>query len=874
VSVILFLILILLTFLILGTAAFVFIFWGRFSRREKRSLYYSQLLVRVPKYNETKIEVAETMFASFQSLFRYGIHGVLKGQEHIAFEIVAKDGQINFYVSTPLRLQRLVEKQIHAYYPDAEIEQVPEYNIFQKGKYVDIVELSLRAPSFKPVLRYKEMGEEVDGLNALTSALSKMELGEAAALQIVISPAGSGWQARGFKHIQKAQTVQRTGPLGSVMTPFNLPSQNQSQNQQFNQVPDQPEARTMSVTQEPYKKVEEKSSKPGFESAIRFVVSANGRVNAEHYLENMVGAFGQFSDPVGNGFIKKRWPWNMNKELTLKNFVNKMMPAAFGKMILTSTELATIFHFPNKSVATPNINWLLSKKAAAPVQIPTQGLYLGKSVFRGVETKVNIGADDRRRHMYIIGQTGTGKSELLKFMAIQDIKAGKGICFIDPHGPAIEDILQQVPPERAEDVILFDAGDTERPFGLNIIEAKTEEQKHQIVNNFINLLYKLYDPKRTGIMGPRLERAIRNVMLTAMSEPDSTLVEVLRLLIDPEFVKSKLPKLTDPLVRRYWTDEMAQTTQFHKSETMGYFVSKFDRFVTDKLLRNIIGQSKSSFDFRDVMDNGKILLVDLSKGKIGEENSNFLGLVLIPRILVAAMSRVDMPEEQRRDFYLYVDEFQNFTTPDFAQILSEARKYHLNLTVANQFIAQITEENIREAVFGNVGTLMAFRVGVDDANYLKHQFDPVFNEQDLINNPVGQAYTRLLVKGQPTVPFSMTTDWQIMQAAKRDPQVAKSIAELSRLRFGRDRKIVEAEIIERSGLNEPSPAPTKPPVSPPTGPGGPASPPASQGGPQPSAVATQPAPPPAQPQTASPVVQQPPQPIQSPRPNGPTSQQD
>ncbi|MEX0616902.1 MAG: TraM recognition domain-containing protein [Candidatus Woykebacteria bacterium] len=788
---------VLTTILVIIGAVLGAIFWSRYSQREKRSLYYSQLLVRVPRYNETKIEVAETMFTAFHSLFRYGIHGLMKGQDHIGFEIVVKDGQINFYVTTPLALQKLVEKQINSYYPEAEIEPVPEYSIFRPDKYVDIVEFSQRSAVYKPILRFKEMGENIDSLNAITTALSKLEQGEAAVLQILFAPAGSAWQSKGFKYIHKSQTVKTGGALG-IITPFNLPSQNSQQ-----AAAEQPAARTESITGDPYKKIEEKCSKPGFETVIRFVVSANGKVNASHYIQNMVGAFGQFSDPVGNGFRPRRWPWTLTKKLSLKHFVNKMVPAVFGKMVLTSTELATIFHLPNKNVVTPNINWLLSKKAAAPVAVPQQGLYLGKSVFRGVETKVHILPDDRRRHMYVIGQTGTGKSEYMKFMAIQDIKEGRGICFIDPHGPAIEDILQQVPPERAEDVIYFDAGDTERPLGINIIEAKTEEQKHMIVNNFINLLYKLYDPRRTGIMGPRLERAIRNVMLTAMCEPENTLVEVLRLLTDPNFVKEKLPKLNDPLVRRYWTDEMAQTTAFHKSEVMGYFVSKFDRFVTDKLMRNIIGQGKSAFDFRRVMDEGKILLVDLSKGKIGEENSNFLGLVLVPRLMVAAMSRVDVPEEQRRDFYLYVDEFQNFATPDFAQILSEARKYHLNLTVANQFIAQIREENIREAVFGNVGTLSAFRVGVDDAEYLEHQFDPVFKKQDLINNPVGQAYMRLLVTGQPTVPFSMQTDWPVMQAAKRDQQVASSIKELSRLRYGRDREIVEAEIEERAGLNEP-----------------------------------------------------------------------
>ncbi|MEX0621510.1 MAG: DUF87 domain-containing protein [Candidatus Woykebacteria bacterium] len=779
----------------------------RFRNRKEKSLEYTQLEVKLPRNNEIKIESTESFFTSLYSLFRHGVQGFLSGQEHIGFEIVSQGGVIKFFVTAPNPLLSLVEKQIHSFYPEAEINSVEEYNIFQPGLYVDLVELSLRSPAFRPIIRYNQL-KEVETMNAITTAMSKLDSEEAMALQILISPAGIGWQGAGFSQIHKAQTVEKKG----IMTPFNLPPSYQQQQE----APPQPEARTESITQEPYKKIEEKVSKPGFETVIRIVVSAKNKLTALAYIENMVGAFGQFNDPTANGFRKRRFPWTLTKVLSLRQFIYKMMPFWFGKMILNSEELATIFHFPNKNVVTPNIDWLLYKKAAAPNVVPKEGLYLGKSIFRGVETKIYIQPDDRRRHMYIIGQTGTGKSEFMKIMAVQDIKEGKGVCFIDPHGGAIEDILLQIPPERAEDVILFDAGDTERPLGINILETRTEEGKHQMVNHFIHLLYKLYDPKRTGIMGPRLERAIRNVMLTAMSEPGSTLVEVLRLLIDPQFVKETLPKVTDPLVRRYWTDEVAQTTTFHKSEVMGYFVSKFDRFVTEKLMRNIIGQSKSAFDFRDVMDSGKILLVDLSKGKIGEENSNFLGLVLVPRILVAAMSRVDVPEEQRRDFHLYVDEFQNFATPDFAQILSEARKYHLDLTVANQFIAQIQEEGIREAVFGNVGTLIAFRVGVDDAKYLEFQFDPVFKKEDLINNALGHAYVRLLVDGQPSYPFSMATDWEMMQAVTRNKEVAESIVELSRLKYGRDRQIVEAEINQRAGLDEtpttmPEPAKPVPP---------------------------------------------------------------
>lgn len=788
--------------IVVGFFFFLFLFgliiflvvYRRFAKRRKKSLAYTQLEVKVSRQNEVKIEAAESFFTSLYSIFRHGVHGILAGQDHIGFEIVSQGGIIKFYVSIPDSLRSLVEKQIHSYYPEAEITEVEEYNIFHPSMVADITELSLRAATYRPLLRYKEL-KEIEPINSITTAMSKLDQGEAMALQILIAPAGTGWQGSGFSKIHRSQTTQKQG----IMTPFNLPPSHQNPSAEALL---QPEAKTESITGDPYKKIEEKVSKPGFETTIRIAVSAKDSMTARSYIENLFSAFGQFNDPTGNGFRKRRFPWTLTKSLSLKHFIYKMMPFWFGKMILNSEELATIFHFPNKNVTTPNIEWLLAKKAAAPNVVPTSGLYLGKSEFRGVETKVHIQPDDRRRHMYIIGQTGTGKSEFMKFMAIADIKEGRGVCFIDPHGSAIEDIMLQIPPERAEDVIYFDAGDTERPMGLNILEADSEEARHKVVNNFISLLYKLYDPKRTGIMGPRLERAIRNVMLTAMSEPGNTLVEVLRLLIDPDYVKEMLPKVKDPMVRRYWIDEVAQTSQFHKSEVMGYFVSKFDRFVTDKLLRNIIGQSKSAFDFRKVMDEGKILLVDLSKGKIGEENSNFLGLVLVPRILVAAMGRVDIPEEKRADFYLYVDEFQNFTTPDFAQILSEARKYHLNLTVANQFIAQIQEEGIREAVFGNVGSLMAFRVGVDDAKYLEHQFDPVFNKEDLINNPLGHAYVRLLVNGQPSYPFSMTTDWEMMKSASRNKETAESIIELSRLKYGRDRNIVEAEINQRSGLDK------------------------------------------------------------------------
>lgn len=402
--------------------------------------------------------------------------------------------------------------------------------------------------------------------------------------------------------------------------------------------------------------------------------------------------------------------------------------------------------------------------------------------------------------MYIIGKTGTGKTEFLKQMIMQDIKNGEGVGVVDPHGDLIEDILQLVPPERAEDVILFDPSDVARPMGFNMLEAASEQQRHLVVSSIIGLMYKLFDPNKTGIIGPRFEHAIRNAMLTVMYTPGATFIEVVRALTDATFVQQLLPRVEDPIIRRYWTDQIAQTSDFHKSEVLDYIVSKFGRFVTNKLVRNIVGQSSSSFDFRQVMDGGKIVLINLSKGKIGEENSSFLGLVLVPKILISAMSRQDMPMDQRRDFFLYVDEFQNFATPDFAQILSEARKYRLNLTVANQFIGQM-EEEVKNAIFGNVGTLAAFRVGVTDANYLQHEFQPTFNEADLINIDRFNCYMRTVVKGEPIPPFSLdTTKDMEKEKALMNPRVSELIKELSRLKYGKDVAVVEQVIGQRAML--------------------------------------------------------------------------
>ena len=739
--------------------------WWKFKDREKRSLEFVLLQVAVSRDNEIKIDAAEQMFASLFSVKKGGgILGFLKAQEHMSFEIVARKEDIRFYVSVPDKLRDLVEKQIHGAYPGADVQEVDEYSVFTDHGKVAFASLKLKNASFFPIQVYKDL--PVDPLSTITAAMAKMGDNEGAVMQILVSPADSKWQKAGRTYIAKTKKTEAD-----------------------------PETAEYKVDPKTYEEIENKCSKPGFEVSARLVVSSTTKEAAEAHLSNMVSAFSQFSSDH-NEFIKTKVRL---KKMFMIDFIYRYQPLVRSKSVLSIEELATIYHLPNKSVETPHIFWLRAKRAPAPAMVPKQGLYLGKSVYRGITRPVHIGDDDRLRHIYIIGKTGVGKSELLTDMIMQDIREGRGVCFIDPHD-TVERILEMIPPERAEDVIYFNPSDTDRPMGLNMLEAMTEEEKHFVVTSIVGLMYKLYDPHKTGIIGPRFEHAIRNAMLTVMSEEGTTFVEVVRCLTDSKYVQELLPKVKDPIVRRYWTDQIAQTSDFHKSEVLDYIVSKFGRFVTNKMMRNIIGQSESSFNFRKVMDEGKILLINLAKGRIGEENSNFLGLILVPKLLIAAMSRQDVPEEERKPFYVYVDEFQNFATPDFAQILSEARKFGLSLTVANQFIGQV-EEDVKNAIFGNVGTLLAFRVGVTDANYLQHEYQPTFSETDLINVERFNVYVKTIVDNEPAPSFSMdlTKDMKRMKAS-RSKKMAEMVKQLSRLKYARDKAVIEAEISQRAKL--------------------------------------------------------------------------
>jgi len=760
---------------------YILMLWLRNRNRESISLNSTLLQITVPRDNDTKIDAAEQMFSSLASIRRVWSTDrlyYLKAQPHLSFEIVGLPGDIRFYMHVPNAFKDFVEKQINGAYPDAEILQVTdhaakqkqgnvvgsEYNIFSENGKVEFASMHLKGSDYHPIRVYKDL--PVDPLLSLTSVLAKMGEGEGAAVQIMVRPADDKWKKAGRNYIGTTKKTEAN-----------------------------PEKASYKSDSKELEGIENKIQKPGFDTIVRIVVSAKSKEAASAHLNNIINSFGQYTGV--NMFKKHRIKF---KGLFMNDFIYRYFPMIGLTSICTIDELATLFHLPNKSITTPGIHWLMSKRAPAPSNLPDSGVYFGKSNFRGLSKPVYIQKEDRQRHMYIIGKTGTGKSELLKQMIMQDIIAGEGVAVIDPHGDLVEDILRLIPPKRAEDVILFDPADLERPMGFNMLEAADEQQKHFVANSIIGLMYKLFDPNKTGIIGPRFEHAVRNAMLTVMYEKGSTFVEVVRVLTDQNYVQELLPKVDDPIIRRYWTDQIAQTSDFHKSEVLDYIVSKFGRFVTNKMIRNIIGQSDSAFNFRKSMDEQKILLINLSKGKIGEENSNFLGLVLVPKILVAAMSRQDMPMDQRKDFFLYVDEFQNFATPDFAQILSEARKYRLNLIVANQFIGQMDEE-IKNAIFGNVGTIASFRVGVTDANYLAHEFQPVFNENDLINIDRFNAYMRTLVGGEPVLPFSLDTTKDITkEKAMRNERVAELIRELSRLKYGKAVAVVEQEIAKRAKL--------------------------------------------------------------------------
>jgi len=730
------------------------------------------------------------------------------GKKHISFEIVAEGKLINFYIAVPVSILSAVQKSLTSGYPDIQIEKAEETNIFsQKSKIAGVQggEIQLIKESFLPISTYKE--SDSDALSGMLSGLSSLQDHEGAAIQILVRPASTDWQKQAIHRAKqildpnKKSDTPSSKILDFTLEVLKAPFKGSSDGDSKPQEKKQPDA----LDQKKSEMIEQKAKLPVFETLIRLVASSDEPNRAKVLVQDMMLGFSQLNLGGANGFkyISADSPQEVSTD-----FIFRFFPANKKKMVLNSAELATVFHLPSETIGiSTQLDRRAAKEVPAPGGLPTEGLRMGLNIYHGVETPIFLTPDDKRRHVYIIGQTGTGKSVLLTNMMLQDAYAGRGFCFIDPNGDEAERLLGRIPPERAEDVIYFSPGDMEYPLGFNIMEYDRDhpEQRDFLVQEALGMLYKLYDPTHQGIIGPQFENWFRNAALTVMADPEGgTFLEIPKVFTDDEFLKKKFKHLTDPTVQSFWTGEMAQTDQRSKSDMLGYFASKFGAMANNEMLRNIIGQKHSALNFREVMDTNKILIVNLSKGLMGEQNAKMLGMIFVIKLQVAAMSRADIPEDQRVDFALYVDEFQNIATDSFATILSEARKYHFNLTVANQYIEQI-DEQIRDAVFGNVGSMVIHRVGNDDAEYVAKQFAPQFSASDIANIPNHYAAAKIIAGGYPTTPFTMRgyppVDNEVINV-----ELQSAMRDLSRSKYGRPKAEVAAEVarsLESSSGEEP-----------------------------------------------------------------------
>lgn len=747
-----------------------------------RSLNLKLLKVTVPQKEQgdeasviAELNQAEQLFSSLVSIdtpfvFEVAVHNV--------------SSEIHFYIGVPRNKIEFSIQQITAVFPNARIEEVDDYTIFSPTSKYSAGHLSLKEHSTLPVRTYTEA--RVDTFTPILSAFSKLnEVGDGAAMQIIVQPASI--EARKsientisrIKKGEKLKDILKEGFVTEIGKFFSSSSPAKEE-------PAQPH-----VDETAIQTLEKKIAKPLLKINVRIVAASEDHDRSEDIIMNIAGAYRQFHSPQGNEFrfIKPK----KQKKLVFQYIFRRFDDGQ--SFLLNTEELASIFHLPISATNVPHVKWLTSKETETPMELPTDGIVVGDSIFRGERQPVRILDQDRRRHMYMVGQTGTGKSTLIKSMAIQDITEGKGVCIIDPNGDLVDDVLATVPTNRIDDVIVFDPSDLERPIGLNMIEydITRPEQKTFIVNEVQSILNSLFSQET---MGPMFEQYMRNALLLLMEDmanDPATLVEIPRVFTDTEYRNKKLERIHNPLVVDFWKQEAIKAGgDASLANITPYITSKFGNFIGNDYIRPIIGQVKSSINFRKIMDEGKILLVKLPKGHIGDINANLLGMVITGKLLMAALSRGDVPQDERRDFYFYIDEFQNFTTDSIATILSEARKYRLNLTIAHQFIAQLRPE-IRDAVFGNVGTMVAFRVGAEDAEVLERHFAPSFAMQDLISTENLHAAIRPLINGQPAKAFTI----KIRFPERGSPEVKKKLIELSKLSFGKSLPEVEKDILAR-----------------------------------------------------------------------------
>jgi len=836
---------------------------ARFRRQQKNVLLVirvSRLNEKLPIVAEQMFAVLHGIEHEI-SLFEK-LRGVMA--ESFAFEIANVEGQIKFFVHTPRQLRNFVEGQIYAQYPDVEIEEVPDYlaekvaGIRQPENFGEIsnetslaaveanlapsdlkfdplnhfqnafgAELKLTDPDIYPIKRHSQFEDKitrtaVDPLSGITSTLMKLPgASDLAAVQIVIRPLSNWWRSRATKcarilgkniffGINKLQKIYAQAFMTRQIWPkivffpiyliFFFQGLMAGSKVKFsgeaNREDILDEVSSSSHDRESANDaVMDKVVKLPFDVSVRvlFVPTLSDRETAKIKVRELAGAFRQFNQPHLNGF-KIGATGGVN---ILQRFRERFLDDPF---VLNTEELATIFHLPNIEVKTPNIFWVNSKKLEPPFDLPDPNrekelTVLGKTNYRGADKLFGIRQEDRRRHIYIIGKTGMGKSTLLENMIVSDIQEGKGVAVVDPHGDLADHILDNIPSNRTNDVIVFDPSDRDFPVAFNMLENIDPSMNSIVASGLVGIFKKLYAES----WGPRLEHILRNTILSLLESPGMTMLGIPRMLVDDKFRKKVVSQISDPIVKKFWADEFEKMQERQRTEAVAPIQNKVGQFLSSSIIRNIVGQPKSMIDLRFAMDRKKIFVCNLSKGKIGEDNSSLLGSMIITKFQLDAMSRSNIPEKDRTDFYLYVDEFQNFATDAFATILSEARKYRLNLTMANQYIAQMPEE-VSDAVFGNVGSLLAFQVGFDDAEYVSKQFSEIALPNDLVQLPKYNLYSKLLIDGMPSQPFSAATLPPIGGAVEEGRR--EKVIRFSRERYARPRVEVEDKISRWSAVEE------------------------------------------------------------------------
>ncbi len=808
---------------VVGIVGF-YIFWKtrkilREAKNYERGLKMVPLLIHLPPSSDDveagsrdhrdiadeNISKASNLYSILASTIAKGFKSKIYGQKHISLEIIAYNGKVQFFTAVPITLVPVVEQAILGAYSSARLEEVAEHNIFSSiGKLSGTIggEFVLKESYTKPIATYQDLKR--DTMQALLNSLSKLEKEDGVGIQILIRPAKESWTRKSKDEASRLREgkKKRTGidmVLWGIKELFVAVAKAPDPNEQKGLNDDNKPV--SGLDQALAEAIEEKTKSPGFETLIRVVASSNISHKSQVTLSAITSTFALFDAPGKNGF---KFVPARNIESFVTSYILRFFPAEQKSNILNSVELATLYHLPDSSIVpTTQLERQRSKQVDGPRQtFDETDLLLGYNVFRGIKKPIRLSVNDRRRHTYIIGETGTGKSTFLENFALQDIIAGRGFAFVDPHGDVVDKLLGMIPKERTEDVIYFNPSDMEFPFGLNLFDFKREEEKDFLIQETINIMYSLYDPNRQGMIGARFEQIFRNSALLLMSDPaGGTFIDIPKTLVDPDYVKQKLKYVKDQNLLDYWTKEWPAAQRSNDAgEVTSWVASKFGAFLSNTMMRNIIGQNKSSFDMREIMDSGKILLVNLSKGLTGELNAKLLGMIFVMKFQAAAMSRADTPEPERKDFSLFVDEFQNFSTDSFASILSEARKYRLNLVVANQYIGQLSDD-IRDAVLGNVGTAIAFRVGQGTDEVMAKYMKPIFDEEDLRQIPNFNCAIRTQIGGIPTQPFSMAG---LPPLGNYNEQLADAIKQLSGAKFGKPRAEVEKEIFARLKTEAPA----------------------------------------------------------------------